>query len=182
MKPSQFQTNWFGTLLFVMPLAALSLLATDLTLPVDHAAFLQTALFYSVLFFLLIWGVSTFRARPSGTYLMVGLFFLVLWCFAGIAGTAFVNERFDSSKPETHVVRVLRKYTTHSRTGPVQKPMGMIPAHYAVVTSWKGQGEETISVTLPTYSSIEPNSRLEIAVRRGGLNLEWIEAAKIPKS
>lgn len=182
MQSDRFRTNWFGALLFVVPIAALSLLAADLTLPVDEAAFLKTALLYSMVLFLLIWGLSTFRARPSGTYLMVGFFFLVLWGFAGIPATAFINQRFDTSKPENHVVQVFRTYTTHSRTGSVQKPMGLIPAHYAVVSSWNGTGEETIRVRASIYSNIKPGGYLELTVRRGGLHMEWIEAVRIAPS
>jgi hypothetical protein len=180
MQASQFKANWFGVFLFVIPLAALSLLAVDLTLPVDHGAFLKLALARSFGLFLVVWIISTFRARPSGPYFAVGFFFLVLWGFAGIPATAFINQWFDTSDHEVHVVQVLRKYTTHSRTGAIQKAAGLITAHYAVVSSWKGSGEETISVRSRTYSKIEPGSPLELTVRRGSLNLEWIEAIRIP--
>jgi hypothetical protein len=178
MQSARFKTNWFGAFLILIPLAALSLLATGLTLPVDHGAFLKRALAQSIGLFLVVWILSTFRAKLSATYFLVGFFFLVLWGFAGIPATAFINQWLDTSEHEVHVVKVLRKYTTHSRTGAIQKAAGMSTAHYAVVSSWKGSGEETISVRPRTYSKIEPNDSLELTVRRGGLNLEWIEAIR----
>jgi hypothetical protein len=180
MQSARFKTNWVGAFLFIIPLAALALLATDLTLPVDHVAFLKIALARSIGLFLVIWILSTFQARLSAAYFLVGFFFLVLWGFAGIPATAFINQWFDASEHEVHVVKVLRKYTTDSPTGPIQKPSGLVAAHYAVVSSWKGSGEETISVRPRTYSRIEAGSPLELTVRRGGLNLEWIEAIRVP--
>jgi hypothetical protein len=179
MQAAKFKTNWLGAFLLLIPLAALSLLLTELTFPVDQVTFLKIALARSIGLFLVVWILSTFRARLSGTYFLVGFFFLVLWGFAGIPATAFINEFIDASEHEVHVVKVVRKYTTSSHIGPIQKPSGLMSSHYAVVSSWKGSGEEAISVRPRTYSNIEPGSPLELTVRRGGLNLEWIEAIRV---
>jgi hypothetical protein len=152
------------------------------TIPVDQLLFLKTAVAYSVALFTLVWVLSTFRATLSGTYVMVGLTFLVLWSFAGILATAFLNKRFDISPPERHLVQVFRKFTTSSGMGPLMKSSGLHTSHRAVVASWRSEGEETISVTPAIYSRIEPNTTLDLTVHRGALQMEWIEAVRIAKA
>ncbi len=181
MQP-QFKTNWFGGFLLVVPLLGLSLLAADLTIPLDAGAFLKAAFTYSAAAFFIFWILSTFRSKFSGSYVMVGLFFVILWIFAGVLAVAFVNQRLDSSQAETHTVPVLRKFASSGMwTGPVGGAQTFSPPiHYAVVASWKSRDEETIPVSAALYANIEAQkSRLEITLRRGRLNLAWLEGVKI---
>ena len=181
MQP-QFKTNWFGGFLLVVPLLGLSLLAADLTIPLDVGAFLGAAFSYSAAAFLVFWILSTFRSKLSGTYVMVGLFFFIFWIFAGILAVAFVNQRLDSSKAETYTVPVLRKFANRGMwTGPVGGARTFSPpTRYAVVASWKSREDETIPVSAALYANIEAQkSRLEVTLRRGRLNLAWLQGVKI---
>ena len=148
---------------FVLLIAGLlaATLSVRIYQPLDQDYFLIASI---VLFFLPV-GLHIYinwrdrSARHSQT--------LPIWMYLGpllMASIVFSNGAFDRHPAEQKIVTVDRKWISHSRSG----------RHYRVeFLSWRHRIEK-ITVTRPTFDSLEAGGPMQLNVHQGWLGLTWI--------
>jgi len=112
------------------------------------------------------------KGRSSSYRELIAIFAISLstFFFAGAGGTMYLNGALDKSSPSHHTASVLRKYKRRNKNS---------FTYLVVVSSWRKEGTERLSVSASLYRSIpSQNGIVEIATKPGRFGYEWIVTIK----
>jgi hypothetical protein len=116
------------------------------------------------------------RIRPQRLLLAV-LQVLVIVFFSGFwaGGSVYqLNKNSDVSEPAWGTTRVAKKRTTRQRTG---------TNYHVEVAPWSASPGEPVEldVTRATYDALKVGATVEISVRRGALQIPWVDEVRLKK-
>lgn len=112
------------------------------------------------------------------------VFMLPVLAVSMVGLLAYANERFDGDEPETHFVRLMKRYQTpdpnrvYDSKSAREKAMRRMPTYWLAFESWRGKYSETFDVPFEKYGPAREGEMWGLRTGRGWLGHAWLESMR----